>query len=134
MPFAILAHIISCLKPKINRCHLSVFSFTYLLSDQEIVPSPKLQTSSSFMRKNKSFQFMLYIKWQRPDPWGTPLIKSFQELKQPLTLSLKSDSHLPKKCCICFNENPLKRIKGFVCSQFLSWLSGQVEKTAWLES
>ena len=55
---------------------------------------------------------------------------------------IKSDSHLPKK--ICFNDSPSKMMKKvfyfilkafFVLKifEFLSWLFGHVEKTAWLE-
>ena len=59
--------------------------------------------------------------------------------------SLKSDSNLQKNICfICFNESPLEMVKNafyfilkalFVLKvfKFLSWLFGQVEKTAWLE-
>ena len=54
-------------------------------------------------------------------------------------LVLKSDSHLPKKFFICFNDNPSKIMKNafyfilnalFVLKifKFLSWLFGHVEK------
>ena len=54
-------------------------------------------------------------------------------------VSLKSDSHPPKKLCICFNETTLKMMKNtfyftlkalFVLKIFkvLSWLFGHVEK------
>ena len=57
---------------------------------------------------------------------------------------LKSGSHLPKKCFICFNENLLKMMElafyfilkaVFVLNTFkcLPWLSGHLEKKAWLE-
>ena len=44
-------------------------------------------------------------------------------------------------CFICFNESPLKNAFCFISKalfvlkifKFLSWLSGYVEKTAWLE-
>ena len=59
-------------------------------------------------------------------------------------LILKSNSHLPKTCVICFIESPLKMMKNafyfilkalFVLKifKFLSWLFGHIEKTAWLE-
>ena len=51
--------------------------------------------------------------------------------------TLKSGSHLPKNCFICFNGNvekcflkALSILKIFKC---LFWLFGHVEKTAWLE-
>ena len=61
-----------------------------------------------------------------------------------LLLTFKSDSHLSKKCVICFIESSLKIIKNafyfilealFVLKifKFLSWRSGHVGKTAWLE-
>ena len=57
---------------------------------------------------------------------------------------LKSNSHLPKKKIICFNDSPSKIRKNafyfilkalFVLKMFkpLSWLFGHVEKTAWSE-
>ena len=57
---------------------------------------------------------------------------------------LKSDSHLPKKNFICFNDTPSKMMKNafyfilkalFVLKifKYLSWLFGRVEKTTWLE-
>ena len=56
----------------------------------------------------------------------------------------KSDSHLPKKNFICFNESRLKMLKNafyfiwkalFVLKifTFLPWHFGHVEATAWLE-
>ena len=60
----------------------------------------------------------------------------------PSRLGLKSDSHLPKNCFICFNESLLRVMKNVFlkssfCSQdiqvFMSWLFGHVEKMAWLE-
>ena len=55
---------------------------------------------------------------------------------------LKSDSHLPKKSFICFNESPLKMMKNafyfilkvffiFKIFKFLSWLFSYIEKMAW---
>ena len=57
---------------------------------------------------------------------------------------IKSDSHLPKKTVICFNESSLKRKKSafyfilealFVLKIFMfaSWVFGHVEETAWVE-
>ena len=57
---------------------------------------------------------------------------------------LKSDSHLPKKCVICFIESALKVMKNafyfilkalfvFKIFKFLSWHFVDVEETAWLE-
>ena len=62
-----------------------------------------------------------------------------------VTITLKSDSHLPKKIVfICFNDNPPKMMKSafyfilkalfvFKIFEFLFWRFGHVEKTAWLE-
>ena len=60
-------------------------------------------------------------------------------------INVKSDSHFPKKCFICFNERPLTMMKNvfyfilkalFILKVFksLSWLFSHVEKTASLES
>ena len=58
---------------------------------------------------------------------------------------LKSGSHLPKNIFfICLNDSPLTMMKNafyfilkalfvFKIFEFLSWLFGHVEKTAWLE-
>ena len=57
---------------------------------------------------------------------------------------LKSDSQPPKKCLICFNESLSKMMENlfyfvlkalFVLKifNFLSWIFGHLEKTAWLE-
>ena len=58
--------------------------------------------------------------------------------------NLKVGLSLPKKLFfICFNDSPSKMMKNayfflkalfvFKIFKFLSWLSGHVEKTAWLE-
>ena len=57
---------------------------------------------------------------------------------------LYSDSNLPKKCYICFNDSPSKMMKNafyFILKaffvhkifKFLFWLFGHVEKSTWLE-
>ena len=57
---------------------------------------------------------------------------------------LKPNSHLPKKCIICFNYSPSKMMENAFCFilkalfvleifKFLPQLFGHVEKTAWLE-
>ena len=59
-------------------------------------------------------------------------------------VSLKSDSHLPNKMCFLLHWKPFKYEKNafyFILKalfflkvfKFLSWLFGQVEKTAWSE-
>ena len=52
--------------------------------------------------------------------------------------NLKLDSHLPKRCFICFIESLIKMMENayFILIKifkFLSWLFGHAEKTAWLE-
>ena len=71
-------------------------------------------------------------------------IRRYNVKTRDFPVLLKSNSHLPKKIFICFNESPLKMMKNafyfivkalFVLEtfKFLSWLLGHVEKTAYLE-
>ena len=57
-----------------------------LLELYKVLSSAKLHTSDNLITKNKSFMYILKSKGPKIEPWGTPLIISYQELyEEPIS-------------------------------------------------
>ena len=101
---------------------------------------PSRLTNSVYNPQFSPCLYSMQVVLKMTDTWRGRNCRCFSWI-----VTLKSDSHLPKKICfIYFIESPLKMMKNafyFILKALLvlkifkclSWLFGHIEKTAWLE-